>query len=122
MVDEKKVVIAPIDIGIRYVFKRGTDITPFVGGGIGMHFIAAQDQAGYTYTESDQALALHAAGGIYAFQSYDFRLAVEGRYTMVFSKAFPGSEDMSHQIAIGVTLSRKLEKRDRRGCGSGGCF
>lgn len=122
VVDEKQVLIMPIDIGLRYIFMRGSDVTPFVGGGLGMHFIASQDQGGITYTESDQALALHAAGGVYAFQSYDFRVAVELRYALTFTDVFAESEDISDQIAIGITITRKIEKKGRRGCGSGGCF
>jgi hypothetical protein len=123
IVDEKKLAIMPWDIGVRYIFNRKSDFAPFVGGGIGLHFIAQEDQGGLVYTQSSQDFALHAAGGIYAFQSYDFRLAVEAKYTALFTDAFPGDSKVSHQIGILVSITRKLEKKENQGCfRGGGCF
>jgi len=122
IVDKKNISIVPWDIGMRYVFDRGKDFTPFVGGGLGFHFIAAEDVEGQHYIDSDQAIALHVAGGIYAFQSYDFRLTLEGKYTAVFTDAFRGSNNPSQQIGISIGISRKFEKGEHRGCMSGGCM
>lgn len=120
--DKKKVSIVPWDIGMRYIFNRESDFTPFVGGGLGLHFIGSQDLGGRVYTKSDQALALHLAGGLYAFQTYNFRLTVEGKYTIVFTDAFHDSGNSSQQIGISIGISRKLEKGEKRGCMSGGCL
>jgi len=122
IIDEKEVAVFPWDIGMRYIFNRESDFTPFVGGGIGLHFIASKDVEGAVYTESDQAFALHASAGLYAFQSYDFRLTVEGKYTIVFSDAFADSGDWSHQIGILISISRKFERGEDRGCMGGGCL
>jgi hypothetical protein len=123
IVDKKKVTILPWDIGVRYVFNREADFTPFVGGGIGLHFIGSQDVEGTVYTQSDEALALHVAGGLYAFQTYDFRLTVEGKYTIVFTDAFgEESGSSSQQFGISIGVSRKFEKPEKRGCMSGGCM
>jgi hypothetical protein len=122
VVDKKQVVIMPWDIGVRYVFNRESDFTPFVGGGIGLHFISSQEVSGLEYTKSDQAMALHVAGGFYAFQSYDFRLTIEGKYTIVFTDAFgKESGNSSQQFGISIGISRKFEKEEKRGCLSGGC-
>jgi len=120
--DKKKVSIIPWDIGMRYVFNRESDFTPFVGGGLGLHFVGSQDLGGRDYTKSDQALALHLTGGLYAFQTYDFRLTVEGKYTIVFTDAFHDSGNSSQQIGIAIGISRKFEKGEKRGCMSGGCL
>jgi len=121
--DKKRITIVPWDIGVRYIFNREADHTPFVGGGIGLHFIGSQDIGGRAYTSSDQALALHLAGGLYAFQTYDFRLTVEGKYTIVFTDAFgEESGNSSQQLGISIGISRKLEKREDRGCMGGGCM
>jgi len=124
----KTVTIVPWDIGLRYLFSRKGDFSPFVGGGIGFHFIgsAEADRSdtidGNELVKSDQALAIHLAGGLYAFQSYDFRLIIEAKYTAVFSDAFYDSGSTSHQIGISIALLRKFEKGEKRGCMGGGCL
>jgi hypothetical protein len=121
---KETITVVPWDIGMRYIFSRENDFTPFLGGGIGLHFIGSEKLEGATddYIRGDQALALHLAGGIYAFQSYDFRLAIEGKYTIVFTDAFPNSDDSSQQIGISIGISRKFEQGEKRGCMSGGCL
>ena len=122
LVNKRTISVVPWDIGVRYIFDREKDYTPFVGGGIGLHFIASEDVGGDVYVAGDQALAVHLAGGLYAFQSYDFRLAVEGKYTIVFTDAFQASGSTSQQIGISIGISRKFEKEEKRGCMSGGCL
>lgn len=115
VINERKITVVPWDIGMRYIFNRESDFAPFVGGGVGLHFIAGQNVKG------DQAFALHLAAGLYAFQSYDFRLIVEAKYTALFTDAFAGS-DISQQIGLMITISRKFEPGENRGCLSGGCL
>jgi hypothetical protein len=122
LVSTKTITVVPWDIGLRYVFNRESDFTPFIGGGIGLHFIASQDLEGEVFVQGDQAMALHLAGGLYAFQSYDFRLTIEGKYTMVFTDAFHDSGDSSQQFGISIGITRKFEKGEKRGCMSGGCL
>ncbi len=117
-----EVTVVPWDIGMRYVFNRESDFTPFLGGGLGLHFIGSQEYAGTIIVDNDQAFAFHLAGGMYGFQSYDFRLAVEAKYTIVFSDVFIESGNSSHQFGISIGVSRKLEKGEKRGCMSGGCL
>ena len=40
--DERKFTVIPWDIGLRYVFNRQADFTPFVGGGLGLLFSGSQ--------------------------------------------------------------------------------
>jgi hypothetical protein len=121
--DKKKVVILPWDIGLRYIFNRESDFTPFVGGGIGLHAIVSQDVEGVTYTTGAAAFAFHVAGGLYMFQSYDFRLALEARYTGLYTDAFSDSYKMSHQIGFLVSVATKIErKKEREGCSRAGCL
>ena len=120
-VSQTQIVALPWDIGMRYVFNRESDFAPFIGGGVGIHFIA-----GVTYkyenvegeTDGDTAPALHVAGGIYGFQSSNFRLTLEGKYSIVFSDAFPNSGSSSQMVGISIGITRELG-RDRAGCG---CF
>lgn len=122
LVNKRTITVVPWDIGIRYVVNRESDFTPFFGGGLGFHFIGSEDLEGEVYVAGDQALAIHLAGGIYAFQSYDFRLSVEAKYTMVFTDAFQESGDSSQQIGISIGITRKFEQGEKRGCMSGGCL
>jgi len=122
VVNEKEIAVMPWDIGLRYVFNRKSDFTPFVGGGLGLHFIGTQKYGGDELIDNDQAFAFHLAGGFYGFQSYDFRLGIELKYTLIFTDAFIDSGDNSHMIGLSISVTRKFDKGDKRGCMSGGCL
>lgn len=125
IVDKKNVVVMPWDIGLRYIFNREKDTTPFVGGGIGLHFVVSQETEGEVYTESDVAFAFHGSTGLYLFQTYDFRLSIEAEYSLLISDAFYGTQDVHHQILFMLTVSgrsSKLRWGGGTGCGTGGCF
>ena len=119
------VFILPIDIGLRYVLNRKAEFSPFAGGGIGINLISSQSAGDTEVIRGGTAFAYHLAAGVYGFQSYDFRLSLEGRYSMMFSDAFVGGEKVQHQIGFLVGLTHKLERtqrgqraQDRRsGCG-----
>jgi hypothetical protein len=125
IVDKKQVAIVPFDVGLRYLFHHEKDVTPFVGGGIGLHLITSQEESGQTYLENDQAFAFHGCGGIVAFQSYDFRLSLEGRYTALFSDTFGGEKSVQSQIGFLLGLTYRVpERKHTSGCGpsgGGGC-
>jgi TolB-like protein len=120
-VSQTQIAAFPWDIGMRYIFNRESDFAPFIGGGVGIHFIAGVSYK-YENVESeldgDTAPALHAAVGVYGFQSSNFRLTFEGKYTIVFSDAFPNSGSQSQMVGISIGITRELGK-DRFGCG---CF
>jgi hypothetical protein len=122
--DKTNVVVVPIDIGLRFVSNRKAEFSPFVGGGIGLDFISSESNGDQEVIRGGTAFAYHAAAGVYCFQSYDFRLSLEGRYSMMFSDAFVGGEKVHHQVGFLVGLTHKLERpqerqpRERRGgCG-----
>jgi hypothetical protein len=121
IVNPMDVAVLPIDIGLRYVFDRKAEFTPFVGGGIGLHFVTVTTKApgDVDYDRSGTAFAYSAAAGFYAFQSYDFRLSLEGRYSMMFSDAFSDDKNFHHQVGFVVALTHKLERKEgrRSGCG-----
>lgn len=121
IVNPKDVAVLPIDIGLRYVFDRKAEFTPFVGGGIGLHFVTVTTKApgDVEYDRSGTAFAYSAAAGFYGFQSYDFRLSLEGRYSMMISDAFSDDKNLHHQVGFVVALTHKLERKEgrRSGCG-----
>ena len=122
--DKTNVLIVPIDIGLRFLSNRKADFSPFVGGGIGLDFVSSESNGAREVIRGGTAFAYHAAAGVFCFQSYDFRLSLEGRYSMMFSDAFVGGEKVHHQVGFLVGLTHKLEwpqerqPRERRGgCG-----
>jgi outer membrane protein W len=112
--DHKGIFIIPWDIGLRYVFSPQSDISPYLGGGLGLHFIFSAKVDDRVVARGDQAMALHFSGGLYAFQSYDFRLSIDAKYTIVFSDAFYGSKSNSQQIGIYIGVARKWESGQKR--------
>ncbi|HUV29724.1 MAG TPA: hypothetical protein VMY05_01345 [Acidobacteriota bacterium] len=126
-IDKRTIQMLTWDMGLRYVFNREADFSPFVGGGVGMHFIMEENIEGTTYpsgsdpyVKSDQAMALHLAGGVYAFQSYDFRFSLELKYSIAFTDAFKESGSNSQQIGMMMAITRKIERKEKAGCGGGG--
>lgn len=117
---DKRVTVLPWDIGIRYLLKRESDFSPFVGAGLGLHFISSVDAEGETVIDGGTAPAVHLSSGVYGFQTYDFRLVVEAKYTVVFSDAFIGSGDTSQAIGISIGVSRRFDSDP--GCLGFGCF
>ena len=111
---KKGILIIPWDIGLRYVLNPQADISPYFGAGLGFHFIFAAKVNDQPVVDSDQAMAIHFSGGLYAFQSYDFRFIVDARYTIVFSDAFYGSQNTSQQISISVGIARKWVSGQKR--------
>jgi hypothetical protein len=83
--DQKSFVIFSWDIGYRYLFKPKADLTPFVGGGMGLNIITEQrirDKDDYSYYEEedpyikrDAAVAFHLSTGVYGFQSYSVHMS-----------------------------------------------
>lgn len=128
-VDRKALIVLTWDMGLRYIFKREADFSPFVGGGLGVYFIQEsrieEDRYGNnknTYIRGDQALALHAVAGVYAFQSYNVHVSFELKYSVAFTDAFLESitDGNSHQIGLAVSITTKLEKKKSSGCFRGG--
>jgi len=106
--------IIPWDIGLRYLLAPESDLSPYVGAGLGFHFIFSAKIGGETIVEGDQAMAAHLATGLYAFQSYDFRFVFDVKYTVVFSDAFWGDNKTSQQIGISIGIARKWKSGQKR--------
>ncbi len=63
----------------------GTDVTPFVGGGIGVHRVKLTPDYPLPQREDD-GLALVASGGVMLFRSSYFRVVGNGKVTAVFTQ------------------------------------
>jgi len=106
--------VIPWDIGLRYLLSPESDLSPYVGAGLGFHFIFSAKIGDETIVGGDQAMAAHLASGLYAFQSYDFRFIFDVKYTIVFSDAFYGSDKTSQQISLSIGIARKWESGQKR--------
>ena len=106
----------PVEFSLIYAFRTG-DFSPFVVAGLGMHWISyetAEDTIFSVYDSDtsywidyepklDDGPSITVGGGIVAFQTYDFRLILDARFTAVFA-------DRTHTsatISVGVTHRKK---------------
>jgi hypothetical protein len=128
--ERRSLVVFAWDMGMRYVFNRQADFTPFVGGGLGIHFIQEQKiqeedyygQEEDPYIRSDQAMALHLAAGLYGLQSYNVHISFELKYAVTFTNAFQESKGYSHMLGLMVGITTKVEQKKTSSClgGNGG--
>lgn len=108
-------------ISMYYLFSK-EDICPYAGGGIGLrNLMITQDNPGYwdDYTESAFGMGLNINGGVIAFRTYDFRVFLDGSYSLNFAnlKTFGGPHH-AFKISVGVTYKKEM---GGGGCGGGGC-
>jgi len=67
------------DLLVHKLFSK-RDISPYLGGGIGVHWIASENGG-----ESGDGLAVLLSGGIMAFRTYGFRILANGRAGVAFT-------------------------------------
>lgn len=112
----------PIEFSIFYVPSR-SDFSPYFGGGLGIHWIGARrwDENGDHGNDDDErwtnnGLALNLGGGLMGFRTYDFRIIVDLRYSLVMADL--GGQD-THQgimLTFGITSPRGGDKGPRGCC------
>lgn len=109
----------PIEFSMFYIPGK-SDFTPYLGGGLGIHWVAAKRwEDDHWDNENEQitnnGLALNLGGGLIGFRTYDFRIEVDLRYTIVFAKLNGQDTQSGISLTFGVTHPRK-EDRGPRGC------
>jgi TolB-like protein len=112
----------PIEFSIFYIPSR-SDFSPYFGGGLGIHWIGAKrwDEDGEPVDDEDErwtnnGLALNLGGGLMGFRTYDFRIVVDLRYSVVLADL--GGQD-THQgigLTFGITSQRGGDKGPRGCC------
>jgi TolB-like protein len=104
---------AIFDFNFHY-FLTQTDISPYLGGGLGFHSVAAKEsvlnQYGYheKVDDSGTGFAFNAGGGIVFFRTYDFHLTADLRYqyvTYTFKK-LEHNQTQSIMFTIGFAYAR----------------
>ncbi|HIE06072.1 MAG TPA: hypothetical protein EYP58_04655 [bacterium (Candidatus Stahlbacteria)] len=108
---ETGVMELPIDLSILYVPGLG-DISPYFGGGLGVHFITIPNDAA-------TGLGLNGGGGMIFFRTYDFHFFIDCRYNVVFADIGGKSPQQSIDLTIGFTRKAIPGKAKRGCCGEG---
>lgn len=107
----------PIDFGVNYFLLKG-DITPFFGGGIGLHSVSIVKETGHEeyyeeYTEHDWGLNLHGVGGLVIFRTSNVRGILDVRYDYTFADL---GDESAHGISVNFGISYHYQAKERQGC------
>ncbi len=100
-----------------YRFLSLEDISPYIGGGLGMsrgRRVMSIDTTDYYYDipgENFDGLTLDVGGGIVAFRTYDFHFLANLKYHIVFAEGTPNGFILSFGISY--------KKKGGGGCGCG---
>src|SRR5690606_33648703 len=77
------------------------DISPFVGGGIGLHYTSGAEG------DLPTAPALNAQAGVMLFRTYDVNVMLRGQYQVIFNS------EVDHGPAIDVGVSFRDRDKGR---------
>ena len=72
------------DFNLVYFLNRGSNISPFLGAGLGMYGIPS-DANDSLHTKWNGGPALNLQGGVSLFRAYKMQVAVRGQYQVIFS-------------------------------------
>ncbi|MBU1706731.1 porin family protein [bacterium] len=100
------------DFSFHY-FLTPTDVSPYLGGGLGFHSVHAEetipgDWGSETVSDDATGFAFNVGGGVMFFRTYDFRLTADLRYEYV-AHTFEGLENdqaSSVMFTIGFAYAR----------------
>ena len=110
---EPSVVDYGLDLTFDYMFSA-SDITPYAGGGTGMHFIVME--AGGTGFGTNFGMTFSAGGGLLMLRTYDFHLFLDARYHINIAE-IPSFQGPHHAFKLNIGFVYRM----RQGCGGGGC-
>jgi hypothetical protein len=95
-------VSAAVDINLLYLFNR-SDISPFAGGGLGLHFVFPDD------IDSDSKRNSGPTGNVQAgmmfFRTYDIHVLARAQYHMVANTDL----DNGLSVDVGVTYQKSRD-------------
>lgn len=99
-----------LDLNVMYPFlgaKNKSEVDPFVGGGLGLHFIGAdRNDSGQTrHIAARGGLGLNVIIGAVFFKNYDFNIMVELKY-FNYLREFDDSRYQGIGLNIGATFPR----------------
>lgn len=111
-------------MSLFYLFSK-EDFCPYAGGGIGMrNCFITRDYPGFwdDYSESAFGLAINLNAGLIIFRTYDFRMLIEGQYSLNMAN-FEEFGGPHHAFKVNFGFTYKKEKDGGcGGCIGGGCL
>jgi hypothetical protein len=99
-----------LDLNVMYPFlgpKNKSEIEPYVGGGLGLHFIGrdANDAGGSRHIAARGGLGLNVIAGTTFFKNYDFNIMVELKY-FYYLREFDNLKYQGIGLNVGATIPR----------------
>ena len=97
-----------IDLNVLYPFlgpSNKTEIDPYVGGGLGLHFIGKERDTGGTSIAARGGLGLNIIAGTVFFKNYDFNVMVELKY-FYYLREFDNRTYQGIGLNVGATLPK----------------
>ena len=88
------------DISIYRPLSR-TDFAPYLGGGIGIHFVGCDNG------DWNHGFALSLGGGVMGFRTYDFRIILDLKYSVVWAELLEEHGQDAITLTIGTTYGSK---------------
>ncbi len=109
------------DLLVHKLFSKG-DISPFLGGGVGVHWIVSESD----YGESGDGPAVLLSGGIMAFRTYGFRIMANGRAGVTFTSGNDLGAVPEYGLTIGLASpglgTGRASSNESLGLCVGGCL
>jgi hypothetical protein len=98
-----------LDVNVMYPFlgsSNKSEVDPFVGGGLGLHFIGRdKDDPGKTTVSARGGLGLNLIAGAVFFKSYDFNIVLEIKY-FNYLREFDEKRYQGIGLNVGVTFPK----------------
>ncbi len=96
-----------VDVNVMWPFmgpKNKSEIDPFVGGGLGLHFVGRdRDDPGKTSVAARGGLGLNIIAGAVFFRNYDFNIVAELKY-FVYLREYDDRKYHGLGLNVGVTF------------------
>ncbi len=97
-----------IDVNVLYPFlgpKNKSEVEPYVGGGLGLHFIGRDDGVNGTRIAARGGMGLNIIAGTTFFKNYDFNIMVELKY-FNYLREFDDQRYQGIGLNVGATFPR----------------
>ncbi|MFI5205814.1 MAG: hypothetical protein ACHQVK_02645 [Candidatus Paceibacterales bacterium] len=97
-----------IDINVLYPFlgpKNKSEVEPYIGGGLGLHFIGRDDGVNGTRIAARGGMGLNIIAGTTFFKNYDFNIMVELKY-FNYLREFDDQRYQGIGLNVGATFPR----------------
>ncbi len=101
------------DVSLRYMLNR-SDFTPFIGGGLGLHYVRGDVGVEGDENKRNSGPALNVQGGMMLFRTYDVNVMLRGQYQVIFNS------DVDHGPALDVGVSFRDRDKGKASKGNDG--